>query len=101
MKAVHGVPPKASGVPRANVESQKPETAMKAKPAVSTQRGATWWMSHPTTGMKANAGPWMKTNSTPTFQVSASASPLTATLVLKQIARKANMPVTATMPVIE
>jgi hypothetical protein len=58
-------------------------------------------MSHPTTGMKANAGPWMKTNRTPTFQVSARARPLTATLVLKQIARKANIPVTATIPVIE
>ena len=37
----------------------------------------------------------------PTFQVSARARPPTATLVLKQIARKANIPVTATTPVIE
>ena len=101
MNAVHGVPPNASGVPREKPESQYPAAAIRAKPAVRTQRGATWWMSQPTTGMKTKAGPWMKTNSTPTFQVSVRASPPTATDVLKHTARNANMPITATIPVIE
>lgn len=78
-----------------------PATAVSAKPTVSTQRGETRWMSQPTTGISTKAGPWMKTKSTPTFQVSCCASAPTEMEVEKQVARKANMPITATMPTIE
>ena len=67
---------------------------------MSIQRGEKRWMSQPTTGIRRNAGPWMKTKSTAIIQVSTPPSAPTATLVEKAIARNANMPVTATMLVI-